>query len=89
MTDLDHVKREFGKLTFMAIDDPYQYVCDYYQDYIITLKKDKRNNGIVDLLRVGYANSCIWGSGQFNSHFSSVYHSIINLQEKIKNEKKV
>ena len=54
----------------MAIDDPYQYVCDYYQDYIITLKKDKRNNGIVDLLRVGYANSCIWGSGQFNAHFS-------------------
>ena len=43
MTDLDHVKREFGKLTFMAIDDPYQYVCDYYQDYIINLKKDKRN----------------------------------------------
>ena len=32
---------------------------------------------------------CKWGSGQFNAHFSSVFHSIINLQEKIKNEKKV
>ena len=89
MTDLENVHKEFGKLTFMELDDPYQYICDNYQDYIIKLKKDKRNNDIVDLLRVGYANSSIWNSRQFNAHFSSVYHSIIRLKPEIEKKNKV
>ncbi len=88
MTDLDFVEREFANLSFMESNEPYQYICDNYQNHITRLNNDTKNNSIIDMLKVGWANCNVWNDDMLNGHFSCVYHSIIALKSEIEKNKK-
>ena len=88
MEDFTYVQNQFRTLAFIASSDPYQEICDNYQDYIIRLNRYKKedklyeaNQVIIDMLRSGFSNCCIWDSSTINNHFVRVSNTFTNLKD--------
>ena len=86
----DFRKRALG----IAVDDPYQTICDYYYDYISNIDKvinEPQNkyilSNIVSSLQIikqklneGLANCPMWDRNMGNRHFKQVHELIQNLK---------
>ena len=74
---MDAIEKQFLKFVGMECDDPYQFICDYYYDYISQLsKKDKKYQPVIDMLNIGINNCSIWNNSMLNKHFVQVYRTI-------------
>lgn len=89
------LENDFSKLSFIAVDDPYQTVCEYYYDYISDINrvvghpqhKYSLSNIVSSLelikkkLNEGLATCHIWDRSAGNSHFMEVHTTIQNLKK--------
>ena len=89
MSALDLVEQKFALLAFASIDNPYNYISNNYQNYILLLKNSdpETNKAIINMLRTGYNYCSIWDNDQMSEHFVNVYNAITDLQTDIASKK--